>query len=151
MEHLKVKTSHLQELSEISDQIDPYSCKDLFDSVKSQKLKLVFSIKKFEKELLLKGNIIGYFGLECSRCLEVSDWPVNVNFMQAYSSSVEEINVGEEARQVLLLNIPQKPLCKNDCDGLCPKCGKNLNSGKCSCKIETNDLRWEKLKDILKK
>ncbi len=49
----------------------------------------------------------------------------------------------------ILLDLPQKNLCRSDCKGLCPKCGQNLNSGKCECEGKTVDPRLEILKQLM--
>ena len=49
----------------------------------------------------------------------------------------------------ILLNLPQKHLCKPDCKGLCPTCGQNLNSGGCGCKKTSVDPRLEILKQLM--
>ena len=49
----------------------------------------------------------------------------------------------------ILLDLPQKNLCRSDCKGLCPKCGHNLNSGKCECEGKTVDPRLEILKQLM--
>ena len=57
-------------------------------------------------------------------------------------------------RDTILLSIPLKPLCREECKGLCPVCGKNLNEGECEHvkkKEEEIDPRWEKLKALLEK
>ena len=48
----------------------------------------------------------------------------------------------------IFLSLPTKILCSEDCKGLCPKCGVNLNLGKCSCKKEI-DPRLAALKELL--
>jgi uncharacterized protein len=45
----------------------------------------------------------------------------------------------------LQLNVPMKPLCRPDCQGLCPHCGADLNVGSCSCEEQTADPRWAAL------
>lgn len=45
--------------------------------------------------------------------------------------------------------LPMQPLCKEDCRGLCPKCGVDLNVNDCSCDLVDIDPRWEKLKNLL--
>ncbi|HYX26787.1 MAG TPA: DUF177 domain-containing protein [Thermoanaerobaculia bacterium] len=45
----------------------------------------------------------------------------------------------------LQLNIPMKPLCREDCQGLCPVCGADRNAGACSCEESTADPRWAAL------
>lgn len=49
----------------------------------------------------------------------------------------------------ILLNLPQKNLCKEDCKGLCPTCGVNLNTGSCACSGKTVDPRLEILKQLM--
>ena len=58
------------------------------------------------------------------------------------------IDVLQDAVDALLLAVPVKILCKEDCKGLCPNCGKNLNDGPCSCGPEPGDSRWDALKNI---
>jgi uncharacterized protein len=61
-----------------------------------------------------------------------------------------EIDLTEVIRQNLLLAIPQNPLCRSNCRGLCPTCGKNWNDGPCDCKHDDIDPRWDALKKLLK-
>ena len=44
------------------------------------------------------------------------------------------IDLDPDIREEIILDYPLSPLCKPECKGLCPKCGKNVNEGKCSCK-----------------
>ena len=50
----------------------------------------------------------------------------------------------------IILTLPVKFLCKEDCKGICPKCGKDLNDGECGCQTEEIDPRLEVLKELLK-
>ena len=47
--------------------------------------------------------------------------------------------------------VPMKPLCREDCQGLCPECGKDLNLGPCAGAHETVDPRWEALRALKEK
>jgi uncharacterized protein len=58
------------------------------------------------------------------------------------------IDVLQDAVDALLLAVPVKILCKENCMGLCPTCGRNLNDGPCSCNPESGDSRWDALKNI---
>ena len=49
----------------------------------------------------------------------------------------------------ILLNLPQKNLCRKDCKGLCPECGRNLNDGACACQGKSVDPRLEILKQLM--
>lgn len=57
-------------------------------------------------------------------------------------------NPDEVVQEDIYLAIPTRFLCKEDCKGLCPICGKDLNDGPCDCKKPT-DPRWDALKDLL--
>jgi uncharacterized protein len=61
----------------------------------------------------------------------------------------DQIDLHEMVRQEVELELPVKVICKDDCKGLCPQCGENLNEGSCGCNVIT-DPRWSalnKLKD----
>jgi len=59
------------------------------------------------------------------------------------------VELDETVISDILLNLPSKNLCKEDCKGLCPHCGKNLNGGACGCEIKTVDPRMEILKQLM--
>jgi uncharacterized protein len=58
-----------------------------------------------------------------------------------------EIDVTPAVREELLLAAPQYVVCRDDCKGLCPQCGKDLNAGLCDCKPAV-DARWQPLKAL---
>jgi uncharacterized protein len=58
------------------------------------------------------------------------------------------LDLTEAVRQYSLLAIPMKTLCKKNCAGLCPTCGKNLNEGQCDCPKDDIDPRWSKLAEL---
>ena len=63
-------------------------------------------------------------------------------------SAVDEIDLGHLMREQFYLALPMKPLCGDDCRGLCPVCGTNLNRGRCQCKREWEDPRLAVLKTL---
>lgn len=73
----------------------------------------------------------------CSRCLEeietVFDKQVELNYAADKSDPI--IDLDADIREEIILSYPDKPLCKEECKGLCPKCGGNLNEGGCNCGI----------------
>ncbi len=105
--------------------------------------------------ILVRGELKTEVGLACSRCLGLFNFPVALNIAEEYIPiidiisgsqlpSPEEpglfviderhvINLTEATRQYALLAIPMKPLCREDCAGLCRNCGQNLNQGPCNC------------------
>jgi DUF177 domain-containing protein len=60
----------------------------------------------------------------------------------------KEIDLTPAVREQILLQIPASPLCREDCLGLCPKCGSDLNEGECGCDRAVMDPRWAALKGI---
>jgi uncharacterized protein len=64
--------------------------------------------------------------------------------------SNEIIDLSDEIRQQIELSVPIKPLCKDDCLGLCPICGTNLNKGKCSCPSAEGENPFIELKRRIK-
>lgn len=58
------------------------------------------------------------------------------------------VDITEPVVQTAILSLPLKPVCSEDCRGLCPQCGTNLNDQTCDCVKESIDPRWEGLKDL---
>src|SRR5206468_3309557 len=77
--------------------------------------------------------------------VEASFDPDNVD-EESYSG--KEIDLRPALREQILLSIPPSPLCKEDCKGLCPVCGKDLNEGDCGHDKTAPDPRWAALKNI---
>ncbi|MBM3244936.1 MAG: DUF177 domain-containing protein [Candidatus Omnitrophica bacterium] len=73
--------------------------------------------------------------LVCGRCLEQFDYDFHKDFKLNYQAEKQDqfIDFNPDIREEIILDYPIKPLCKNGCLGLCPKCGKNLNEGGCTC------------------
>jgi len=69
--------------------------------------------------------------------------------VQYLSPDTNIIDLGEDVRQFLILSLPLKILCREDCAGLCPVCGANRNRSSCSCTTEEGDPRWAELKRFL--
>ncbi len=58
------------------------------------------------------------------------------------------LDMGALLWEEFVLTLPTKPLCKNNCKGVCPKCGKNLNEGICACEDEGSDPRFAVLRNL---
>ncbi len=65
------------------------------------------------------------------------------------SESTREVDLADPLRQSLILALPAKQLCSDECRGLCSRCGANLNLEPCKCPPEPVDPRWEKLNQLL--
>jgi uncharacterized protein len=136
-------------------------------------VELAFDIHKDKDKFRLEGHLRTELELQCSRCLEPYRFPVDADFDQRYlpasaaSSDAEsevqdddletsyysddQIDLGELIREQFYLALPMKPLCREDCRGLCPHCGTNLNTGTCDCSPVWDDPRLAALKAIKEK
>jgi len=61
----------------------------------------------------------------------------------------DEVNLTDDIINAIVLSLPMKPLCSENCKGICPHCGVNLNVEKCNCKEENIDPRLAILKDVI--
>lgn len=109
------------------------------------------------------GRIAGEVVLPCSRCLvdttvSVED-DAHVIFAAAggeeaddpdvytFGDRDKELDLRPAVRELWLLNAPGYALCREDCKGLCPSCGADLNAGPCQCP-PTRDARWDALRKL---
>ncbi len=60
----------------------------------------------------------------------------------------QRVDLQPAIREQLLLALPMGVVCREDCKGLCPSCGKSLNEGACGCKPDAGDPRWSRLKEL---
>lgn len=113
---------------------------------------------------LIKGESLLEFVLPCDRCLKPVKTKVELNFEREILAPeliddeetkedqhfVEdyELNVDELLAEELQMSWPSKILCNENCKGICKKCGKDLNSGKCECDDFVPDVRLANLMDI---
>jgi len=70
---------------------------------------------------------------------------INVSYL---TRDADKIDIKTDVREFALLSIPMKKLCKEDCKGLCYKCGKDLNKEQCICSTEEIDPRWKPLMNL---
>ncbi|MCL1905789.1 MAG: DUF177 domain-containing protein [Clostridiales bacterium] len=115
-------------------------------------------------EIQVTGELTAAFNMICSRCGAAFPFALTTPFREIYSSREvapdEEgeldkhifggvaIDLTPEALRALFAELPMKPLCREDCLGLCPQCGADLNRGQCSCATKETDPRWEKLREL---
>ena len=60
----------------------------------------------------------------------------------------DKIELDSDVRDFAILAVPMKRLCSENCKGLCPRCGENLNDGSCNCDEKIIDPRWESLQKL---
>ena len=124
----------------------------------------------------INGKVSATAILECARCLETFSQTLEGDFslvarlmrrgetVPQYSEDDEEedsdslvyipygedsLDITEYVHDTSLLAIPLKPVCSEDCKGLCPVCGNNLNKHECGCDRKQADTRWRVLSEFL--
>ena len=134
-------------------------------------VELTAEVRKDAKNVRLVGRLKTTLECECSRCLdpfavpidtgldllflpvstnagtgelEVGDEDLGVSFYQE-----DTIDLGEVMREQFHLGLPMKPLCREDCRGLCPVCGANWNRETCTCSTAWEDPRLAPLKKLV--
>jgi len=122
------------------------------------------------KDIRLRGKLSAKLELQCARCLDPVAQSVEREFELLYrplgadagrdelSVTDAEAEIGyyqgdgilleDVLREQVLLALPLKVTCREDCKGLCPHCGKNLNQEACACDVSVVDPRWDALKGI---
>jgi len=118
-------------------------------------------------KVFVKAELATSIELECARCLK----PVEIILKGAFENqyrplprilketlddigigyySEEYIDLSDDFRESLLLELPIKVLCSESCEGLCPRCGKNLNKGECDCHPESEEVQSSKFAELAK-
>jgi uncharacterized protein len=110
------------------------------------------AVKMYNDKVYISGKIKGFLYLECSRCLSFYAQPVHIDINTELDIIDEKIDVGEELRQLLILEMPMKPVCSKDCLGICKICGRyNKKNNSCFCNDLNDDFikeRWEEMLNI---
>lgn len=131
---------------------------------------LRFTVSKDKDRFRLVGTVATVLELGCSRCLESFELPVVSSFDVRYlpqsentgeEREVEEddlsdafyrddlIDLGQLMEEQFYLALPMKPLCREECKGLCANCGANLNIETCDCQVRWEDPRLAGLKALM--
>ena len=132
-------------------------------------LKVQVTISRAGKKFTASGVVSGSVRLQCGRCLdefvqdlesdfeaclslppeegdrelELAEEDMSVEFIQG-----GEFDLDEFVKEQVYLSLPLKILCHDDCRGLCPRCGANLNSGPCACVAESGHAEFSKLRKL---
>jgi uncharacterized protein len=129
------------------------------------------SIQKSGEEYFCQGTAKAAVVMDCSRCAGSyrTDLSESTNFIIRSDTGLTGTetdvvdnedyvllhghdavaDVTDMVRQTLVLAVDLKPLCREDCKGLCPVCGTNLNERTCHCERNNSDGRWDGLKGLL--
>lgn len=118
----------------------------------------------------IEGEIKADVETECTRCLQSAEANLQIpfsvsyiapeNYTQAKESELntddlqiavfegDKIDISELVREQILLNLFEQIFCREDCQGLCSKCGANRNLIDCNCEEKEIDPRWAALKNL---
>ncbi|MFA6092815.1 MAG: DUF177 domain-containing protein [Elusimicrobiota bacterium] len=96
-------------------------------------LRLHLEISTGTGQLLVQADLSGTWSLTCSRCLREHRMEYDCSIDETYPADQQFLDVSDDIRQAALLEIPERSLCGPDCKGICPTCGKDLNSSACGC------------------
>ncbi len=128
------------------------------------------TLSKYDSQIILDSETRIKANLNCDRCNKefssdiVSKYRMIYLFRQNIENEnddttdviylhpdADKIELDKDIRDFAVLAVPMKKLCLEDCKGLCPRCGKNLNEDSCDCKDQISDPRWEQLKQLIVK
>jgi uncharacterized protein len=166
-------TRYRQPLGHFSRTFQPEEVEQEGDSYRVvAPVQLDFELHKDKDRFRLVGSAVTELELPCSRCLESYRMPVNAAFDLRYHPASEmsqdeereveeddletsyyredQIDLNELLREQFYLALPMKPLCREDCKGLCAQCGTNLNTGTCDCSASGIDPRLAPLRQLKK-
>lgn len=135
----------LVSLKEIKERA-PLAIKTEF-SVANHKCVLDGTIAKKEV-YTLNGVIQLNATLNCDLCLEKIIKNLNLNIDESLDDEGDEVNIISIAAANVFENLPMQILCSEDCKGICPSCGVNLNKKTCSCKPHNRENAFSKLLEI---
>ncbi|MDO8568287.1 MAG: DUF177 domain-containing protein [Dehalococcoidales bacterium] len=145
---------------------------DVFGDGKFHAVRGDIKLLRTNRSILVEGMLTTEVELVCSRCLSDFQRKLTLNIEEEFVPTIDVhtgapllppedpvfftiderhvIDFTEAIRQYALLAVPMKPLCRENCPGLCPSCGSNLNQGKCNCAEQKIDPRWAELAKLLK-
>lgn len=140
-----------------------YPSVKLSDDVTLTPLQGSITATRTTEGIYIQGHLESSMSLECVRCLEEAIVPITIALDELYyypphiappgEHRVHEdgmIDLAPLVRELSLLSLPIKVLCRPDCLGLCQECGANLNLGVCGCAEQTIDPRFAMLESLLK-
>jgi uncharacterized protein len=130
-------------------------------------IKVEAKIDKSVHQIFLQAEIRAEGSFFCDRCLEHFHQEIHTAYsmmyvqgarstvelnkeeeIQSLTADMNTIDLDDDVRQYILLAIPQKLLCREDCQGFCPTCGVNKNIASCTCGVLEGDSRWDALKKL---
>ncbi|OXM15951.1 YceD family protein [Paenibacillus herberti] len=135
------------------------------DIVSAKPLSVELDVGPYGKSAGVKGELNADLTMVCSRCLEPVEKQFSISIEERFALATtvknpdededliivkeDKVNLQPYVEGTLLIYLPLAPLCSEDCKGLCPDCGTNLNEQSCGCSRDRIDPRFEALKKLL--
>jgi uncharacterized protein len=166
---LKDKALHLEAEEPISDYPDLTAMAESGECEFLTPLRLDFTVAREFDHIRAAGKVETTVRIPCARCLTEFDREIASSFTVFYTKSAEpldeevelaeedlisksyegeEIDFAPEVAEQVIMEIPFKPLCREDCKGLCSSCGANLNDTVCSCDRVEGSFKFNALKGL---
>jgi uncharacterized protein len=137
-------------------------------AISAEQVRVRGSVERNGETVDLTARLNATVRLSCARCLEYFDLPVDREFVlrlvaeepgpatakaadaddTLFQAPEGRADLGEIATEQIYLSLPMKPVCREDCKGLCPACGANRNVDECGCPQEPEDLRLAPLREL---
>lgn len=132
-------------------------------------VKVSLNVTNVGNYLHARGTVSCTTNLICGRCLESYSYSMATQFEEKYFMaelglkdaehedeeyipfSGDAIDITNEVIAAIQLSLPMRQICSEECKGLCPQCGINLNNGQCNCQEDDIDPRMAVLKELFKK
>lgn len=135
------------------------------DLVLREPLQVELQARSVGEGIFLRGRLRTTLELHCRRCLAVTerevDEPVDLLFQELDEEDEDaggevypipprgtELDLEHAVREQLLLRVPRFVVCRDECRGLCPRCGADLNEAPCDCAPEEEPSPWDALRKI---
>ncbi len=168
---LKERVGSTRKLDVISDLLPLYD--EGGAEMDARDLNGIVKVTKLNDGVLVQGDVKAHVRVQCSRCLTDIDLPVEAQLEEQFRPTVDVesgravkrtddedddstfdidanhiMDLSEPVRQALLVAVDMRPLCREDCKGLCPECGANLNEVDCGHEPVVEDNRWAALREL---
>ncbi|HTY83436.1 MAG TPA: DUF177 domain-containing protein [Silvibacterium sp.] len=153
-----------------ANQKGPLAVKGQADLIEEKRIGEARGSLRTVEDIRLRGSYAGDFEIPCARCLDPVAHTLSGEFDLLFRPLGADADASERAittpeteigyyqdgglaledvvREQVFLSLPARSLCREDCKGICPRCGKNLNSESCTCDTAPADPRWSALSDL---
>ncbi len=109
-------------------------------------------VESLSDGLTVNGQVRTSWTGTCRRCLGEASGPLVADVQElyqvhptaddAFTFDGEQLDLGPMVRELVLMELPAAPLCRDDCAGICPSCGADRNLAACPCAQDATDPRW---------